>query len=289
MTATATETEAAFENPLIPNAKLRQIYLAMVRMRLLDDMQRRRRAGARGLEACMASTSVDLGPRDLVSDVVAGAGVEFLRGATAESVLRPESKRKRGLKAECGYAARLPAVAGIQERVWAALGAAAALKAQHAQDKAESKDATTQSGVAVVYTRIGEVSPGLGRSALAFAAAEQLPVLFVVLPQPRNIKPTKPGAMGSIALRQGLPWIAVDVNDAVAIYRVAQEAIGRARIGGGAALIECVPFLLDGAKAGRDASGEAIAVLEQHILDRKVATISWMQREAKSFAKRVAG
>ena len=113
--------------------------------------------------------------------------------------------------------------------------------------------------------------------------------MFVVLAAARNAKPAKAGVMSSIALRHGLPGIAVDVNDAVAIYRVAQEAIGRARNGGGAALIECVPFVLEGARGGRDTSGEAIAVLEQYMLSRGVAKKAWMEREAKSFAARISG
>ena len=296
MMAIGSETEALYENPLIPNARLRQIYLAMVRMRLLDETLAagRRRggsAGTWGLEACLASTAVDLGPRDLVSDAVAGGAVKFLRGATLESVLRPDdAKRKRGLKADCGAAARLPAAPGIQERMWAALGAAAALRAEHAQERVEAKAGTArQAGVAVVYALLGEVSTALWRIALAFAAEQRLPVLFVVLPAARNTKPAKAGVMSSIALRHGLPGIAVDVNDAVAIYRVAQEAIGRARIGGGAALMECVPFVLEGAKGGRDASGDAIGVLKSYMLNRGVATKGWMEREAKAFARRVAG
>jgi TPP-dependent pyruvate/acetoin dehydrogenase alpha subunit len=79
----------------------------------------------------------------------------------------------------------------------------------------------------------------------------------------------------------GIPVVA---DDAVAIYRVAQESIGRARVGGGAALMECVPFVTKGA-AG---PGDGIAGLESYLLERKVATKAWMEREAKGFAKRVA-
>ena len=91
-----------------------------------------------------------------------------------------------------------------------------------------------------------------------------------------------------MALRCRVPGIPVDADDAVAIYRVAQESIGRARIGGGAALMECVPFVPEGAAGKGTASSDGIAGLERYLLQRGVATRVWMEREAKGFAKRVA-
>jgi TPP-dependent pyruvate/acetoin dehydrogenase alpha subunit len=288
--AKGTKTRTAYENPVMPNAKLRQIYLGMVRARLLDQAlsagRRRTSAGATaGLEAALVSTSVDLGAHDVVSDAVGGGVVDFLRGTKLESVLRPdETTRKRGFKADCGMAGRLPSPTGVQERIWTVLGAAAALKALRVQEKAETP--AGQSGVAVIFTRLGEVSPGLWRQALTFAAAEELPVIFVVLPAAAG--KAKTGGVSAVALRHGIPGIAVDASDAVAIYRVAQEAIGRARIGGGAALMECVSFVIEGTKSGRKMSTDAIAGLEEYMLSRGVTTKAWMEREARSFAKRIA-
>jgi TPP-dependent pyruvate/acetoin dehydrogenase alpha subunit len=288
--ATGTATEGAYENPLIPNARLRQIYLAMMRARAVEKTlashRSRRGVGTLGLEACLVSTSVDLTPGDVVSDAVAGSAVEFLRGATLESVLRPDAvSRKRGLHADCGAAGRLAAVPGSAERLWVALGAAAALQATRKNIGTESE---RQAGVAVVYVRLGEVAPALWRKVLGFAGEKQLPVLFVVLPARRGAKPAKAGVMSAIALRHGVPGMAVDADDAVAIYRVAQEAIGRARIGGGAALLECVPWVIEGAKAKRHDHADAIAGLEQYMLSRGVVTKRWIERETKSFADRIA-
>ena len=88
-----------------------------------------------------------------------------------------------------------------------------------------------------------------------------------------------------LASQHGIPGIPVDGDDAVAMYRVAQEAIGRARIGGGAALMECISFKPAGTKGKR---ADSIATLEQYMLPRRVVTKSWMEREAKAFAKRIA-
>ena len=306
------EAEAAYENPLIPNAKLRQIYVAMVRARLLGKAlaKRRRGKGALGLEACLVSTSVDLGQDDFVSDAVMNGTVDFLRGAmfrstlggtvqalrdtTLESVLRPDDKaRRRGLKADCGAPSRLPAMPGNEERFWTAMGIALALKAQHAHGRVETNsDAARRDGVMVVYARLGEGSPALWRKVLAFAAEHLLPVLFVVLPATQrpdaNAKATRPGAMSAVSHRHGVPGMAVDADDAVALYRVAQEAIARARIGGGAALMECVPFLLEDTKHLPQTTADAIEELERYMLGRGVATRRWMEREAESCARRIA-
>ena len=98
----------------------------------------------------------------------------------------------------------------------------------------------------------------------------------------------KSGGVSALAEGCGVPAMVVDADDAVAIYRVAQESIGHARIGGGAALIECVPFVLAGAAGKVRAAQDAIAGLERTMLQRGVASRTWMEREAKSFAKRIA-
>jgi TPP-dependent pyruvate/acetoin dehydrogenase alpha subunit len=290
----AADTGAAWENPLIPNARLRQIYLAMLQARTLARVLPKRRADKTtlGLEACLVSPAVDLGPGDLVSDVLAGGVVDFLRGATLSEVLRPGSTaKKRGVRADCGSAERLANPATVAERIWAALGAAAALKAlavsakRNAAADSDSDSEAQQAGVVVVYVLPGEVPAALWQKTLTFAREKALPVLFVVLPA-ATASGTRTVGVSAIALRCGLPGIPVDKDDAVAIYRVAQESIGHARIGGGAALMECVPFVVAGAGSTRSREADGIAGLERYIEQRGVAKRAWMDHEARSFAER---
>jgi TPP-dependent pyruvate/acetoin dehydrogenase alpha subunit len=241
------------------------------------------------MEACLVSTSLDLGTGDVVSDALVGGVVEFLRGKTLGAVLRPGGKtRKRGPVADCGAAAALPGEWGVAERMWAALGAAAALKAVGAQAKTDAKAAgetAKDARVAVVYARPGEVPAAIWRKVLAYAAEKELPVMFVVLPA-RGGKGHADGVT-KLAHTCHVPGIPVDADDAVAIYRVAQESIGRARIGGGPALMECVPFELP--VAGKKAAvSDGIAGLKTYLLKRKVVTQAWVEREAKEFAGQVA-
>jgi TPP-dependent pyruvate/acetoin dehydrogenase alpha subunit len=295
--AEAADASAAYENPLIPNARLRQIYLAMVQARMLEKAlpaARRGHAaagyatGIAGAEACLVSATVDLGPGDLVSDALCGGVVEYLRGVGLGWVLRAESKKaKRGARgplADCGGAAALPGAPGIAERLWGAMGAAAALKvaAAAAKKSAKADGATTaQRGVVVGYVRAGEATAAVWRSTLEFAAQQVLPIVFVVMPGV-----SAAAGVSALARKCGVPGIAVDGDDAVAIYRAAQESIGRARMGGGAVLLECVPFVLHG--NARALAGDAIAGIERYMLQRGVVTRRWMDREAGTFRRRLA-
>jgi TPP-dependent pyruvate/acetoin dehydrogenase alpha subunit len=269
----------------MPNAKLRKMYSAMLHQRMLTERlskQQRRSATAsvRGLEACLASPTIDLGPDDLVIDAIQSGAVDFLRGKSVEQVLRPDRRiRSAGRLADCGAASQLTAPAGGQERLWAAIGAAAALKSQTLRTGADD------AAVLVCYMRAADVQPPVWAKALAHVSSGKLPLLLVVLPDGKR-QGSRTGRLSAVALRHGVPGMPVDQHDAVALYRVAQEAIGHARIGGGGALIECVHCVMDGTKRTQP---DAIRGLAEYMLHRHVADRRWMEREATSFAKRIAG
>ena len=118
--------------------------------------------------------------------------------------------------------------------MWAALGAAAALKAKGVQAKADAKAAgetAKDMRVVVVYAQPGEVPAALWRKALTYAAAEGAAGGVCGASGAEGTE--RAGGLTQLAHGCGVPGIPVDADDAVAIYRVAQESIGRARIGGG--------------------------------------------------------
>ena len=269
--------KTAFENPLMPHAKLRQIYLAMLQARLLAKHLGKSSKSSIGLEACLASTSADLAPADLVSDTAAGKVTDFLRGASIGTLLGKPATRK-GLLADCGKASRLPPIATVRERLWASVGAAQAVKAAGVSAKAAGSEATQQA-VVIAYLHPAEAPKPLLREVLACAAAQDLPLIFVLMPGEAA------GGICVLSLKSGVPGIAVDGADAVAIYRVAQESVGRARAGGGTALIECVPFVLAG--NGKPRKVDAIPALQDYLLRRGVCTQAWIDRAAASFTTRL--
>jgi hypothetical protein len=275
-----TTSGTTWENPLMPNARLRQICLAMMQARALARTApaRRNERSTVGLEACLVSPAVDLGPGDLISDVLCGSVIDFLRG------LPITPNKRQGIAADCGHAATLPGSADPAERIWTAVGAATALQSLAGQTISKN-DASPQMGVVMFYLLPGEVPPVLLQKTLRFAREKNLPVIFVVLPPAKNASGAKTGRFSDLALRCGVPAIPTDAADAVALYRVSQESIGHARIGGGPAVVECVPFVPVGRRLP---AMDSIAGLEQYMLPRKVVTRAWLDREAKTFTQRLA-
>jgi TPP-dependent pyruvate/acetoin dehydrogenase alpha subunit len=84
-------------------------------------------------------------------------------------------------------------------------------------------------GVALAYSNGKQAARNSWQRAMADAVERRLPILFVSL-----------GPDESASSSLGLPVIAVDGNDVVAVYRVASESITHARKGHGPTAIVCV-------------------------------------------------
>jgi 2-oxoisovalerate dehydrogenase E1 component len=101
--------------------------------------------------------------------------------------------------------------------------------------------------VAVAFFGDGAVNNGAFHEGLNMASIWKLPVLFVcennefATEVPFQYASGQPSVAGR-AEGYGLPGIEVDGNDAMAVWEAAREAVGRARKGGGATLIECKTY-----------------------------------------------
>ncbi len=101
--------------------------------------------------------------------------------------------------------------------------------------------------VAVAFFGDGAVNNGAFHEGLNLASIWKLPVVFVcennqyATEVPFRYSSGNPH-VANRGLAYGLPSIEVDGNDVLAIYQAAQEAIDRARRGGGATLIECLTY-----------------------------------------------
>jgi acetoin:2,6-dichlorophenolindophenol oxidoreductase subunit alpha len=276
------------ENPLVPNTKLRQMYGAMAEARVLDEhivrLQRRvkgrRRLGStRGQEACRVSTAIDLGPGDLVSDSQAGVVMDLLAGAKVGSLLRRlaefhSAKKATGAKPTGGSGRLLPWVDDASERLRMAMGAALSFKT------------LGRPNVVVVYVRHEEIAKGVWRRVLGLATKLELPVIFVVLPAVKGEKRGGMTNLGGKTARWGVPVIPVDAGDAVALYRVAQESMGRARGGDGPVLIECVEYRAEG--KGQREPVDPLVQMRKFLLSRKVCTTAWLKGAGDGLRRRIA-
>ena len=101
--------------------------------------------------------------------------------------------------------------------------------------------------VAVAFFGDGAVNNGAFHEGLNMASIWKLPVLFVC--ENNQFATEVPfryaagnASVGSRGSSYGLPGVEVDGNDVWAVYRAAEEAVERARSGGGSTLIECKTY-----------------------------------------------
>jgi len=281
---TAQNSGEAGENPLVPNAKLRQMYTEMLKARTLEEAVtkkasvkgKKRVANIRGEEALRVSTAIELGPDDLVSDVAATAGMGMILGGDAASLLRGFTRTKadgaRAL-AEAGVRRMLGTIDDAEERLELATGAALALKTQGRQ------------GIVVAYARKAEIRPRSWRRILELARKLDLPMIFVVPPAAgKQKKGVEFAEICDIAKTAGVPGIPVDACDAVALYRVTQESLGRTRAGDGPVLIECVSWRMDGKRKTAD---DPLTHLREFLLMRKICDALWFEKTGKTMRKRL--
>jgi hypothetical protein len=208
------------ENPLLPHRKLRELHALMLRARDLERKHARDRKSTTAREALLAATAMQLLPGDLLS-----ARQDDLTAAQ----LAPQSTRSHPGRQP--RTSTIPPIAEFPSRL--ALCAAAAKGLQ----------ATGADAVLLSFTQAGASEPGW-QAALAWAHAAQLP-LILACADPMFDRPagkSSPAsltfpAISRLARRIKLPILTVDGEDAVAVYRVMQESVLRARTGGGPAII----------------------------------------------------
>jgi TPP-dependent pyruvate/acetoin dehydrogenase alpha subunit len=277
------------------------MYVAMAEARMLDEYVaglqrrskrrsenfgglkgRRRLDSTRGQEACRVSTAIDLGPGDLVSDSQAGVVMDLLCGAKTGFLLKRVAELHSGKKARAkpaGASGRvLPWIEDAGERLRLAMGAALSFKT------------LGRANVVVAYVRHGEVAKGVWRRVLELAGKLELPVIFVVLPAVRGERRDGMAKLSAKTARWGVPGIPVDAGDAVALYRVAQESMGRTRGGDGPVLIECLEYRMEGARGDGSADpADPLVQMKEFLLGRKVCTKAWLEGAGGRLRRQIAG
>ncbi|MEO6910811.1 MAG: thiamine pyrophosphate-dependent enzyme [Edaphobacter sp.] len=260
----------------------------MVEARLLEEhiarLQRKTKARHRlkstyGQEACRVSTALELTPGDLVSDAQAGVIMDLLFGAKIDSLLRSITAFTSGKKQTTLFAGKtstlrqLPWISDGSDRLKLALGAALTFKT------------LKQKNIVISYVLPAEISQELWKQTFALAAKFDLPIILVVLPDAESAKRRRRSSLCAKARAAGIPGIPVDANDAVALYRVAQESIGRARGGDGPVLIDCIPY----PPVGQQSAGAAdpILYMKEFMVGRKICTSAWADRAGDAFRNRI--
>lgn len=245
----------AFESPLIGHARMRAMFRALVEARLLSERAAKTRNAIhllpRGLEACWVGPIVDLKPGDLTSLPRATWLADHIRavGARPTANAASLSETRKALKAFVAEKATRHNIAPI-DRMLCAVGMAQALKSMAAK------------GVVTSYVGAADLTTTEWKRLLSVAAEGEMPLIVVVTSAP------KPIDVSAVVTRLGankIPVIPVDAADAVALYRVAQETLVRARADGGVAIIECI-----------DCNSDPIAILGAQLVKKNICTERWV-------------
>jgi len=291
------ETPAA-SNPLISDAKLRQLYATMLRFRLLDERTRELRrlsdktAPLFRKEAAIVGAALDLRRDDWLLPLQNDLHGRLIKGVPLVSIFSElrQSKMSRTPSARQPTLAALdrnpspfhivPSAANPSAQLNLASGIALALQAKKRGN--------------IVMAFCGDTSDSGQRwqEALNFAGRHCLPLLILGHAKaPAKAASARKGKPFVSLLSEGnpceLPNIPVDADDVVAVYRVACESIHKARHGGGPTLIQAISFPMS--VAGKSGPGDqhkhpdAIARMEDYLAAKRLFSSSWKQKLRDSY------
>jgi len=205
---------------------LRKLYAALLRCRLVQEHMGLSHSTeyelTPGHEAVTVGTTADLGTEDTIAASTRNLAALVARGVSFEKLLTEHDDLPGSITG-----ASLP-----EDPFNLGTGIALAHKLQRKQNVV----------VALCEKKIVSLDPW--HEALKFAGVHKLPILYVVKSgapheQTSDGQPAYLEQFSFMARDYGFPGIVVDGRDVVAVWRVAQESIHRARKGAGPTLIDC--------------------------------------------------
>src|SRR5438477_2804832 len=234
------------------NPELLAMYRQMVLIRRFDELAMELRLEGRiygvvhpyiGEEAIAVGVCANLEPTDRLTSTHRGHGHCIAKGADIKRMMAELFGRRDGYCRGKGGSMHIAdfdvGMLGANGIVGAGfpIAAGAALAAQF----------DGNSAVAVGFFGDGATGAGAFHEALNIASLWKLPVIYVC--ENNQYAVDTPIAAGlattdvaTFAHAYGLPGVAVDGNDIVAVYEAARTAVERARAGEGPSLLECKIF-----------------------------------------------
>jgi len=228
--------------PPLPDAKVAELYRHMVRARRFDarmlKLQRQGRMGTFapcfGQEAAQVGSIAACTPKDWFVPSFRETAAALYRGAALRNILLYAMGLEEGSTVPEG-ARDLTISIPVGGQSSHAVGLAWAMKLRK-----------EKSG-AIVYFGEGATSEGIVHESMNFASVLGLGVLFLcqnnqwaISTPRRNQAADRP--LADRAAGYGFPGVQVDGNDVMAVWSVCDEAMRRARDGGGPTLVEAITY-----------------------------------------------
>lgn len=294
--------------PLGPEI-LKRLYSYMLKCRSVEEKARLlfkqgKFAGnyyaAVGQEATEVGCSIDLekddtiapSHRDFIANIMKGTPLKLMFAQLYARKSSPDQGRSS--PAHCGYAPLniITPASTIAAQLNIGTGVALAYKMQK------------KPNIVLAFSGDGSTSLGFWHEALNFAGVHKLPVVYVVQNNlwAESVSTRLQTAVEDLSVKAqayGFPGITVDGNDVVAVYRVAREAIQRARQGEGPTLIECKTYRwyghseIDPAKYRTPEeveywkSKDPIPAMERYLEQRGLWSNDWKQQLVQEFNREI--
>ena len=262
--------------PVLNNEKLKQLYATMLKCRMMAERLHQPAGTTIGLEAILVGAGAHLSAADCISMEQGGHIASLIKGTPPRQIrARMSNSHSHGI-ANSSFINPTATTASMAKGL------------SLARERKGQKTATLMFGTQPVGTETFEAE------AMAAAAAEKLPIVFLVENSFDSRAETHvlPAASNSHEANSAYyPRITVDGADVVAVFRVAQEAIRRAREGHGPALIACMTSRANGAVqdadkvAKRHTAEDPLPFMEKYLRKRNLWSADWSRRIVRDFTK----
>jgi acetoin:2,6-dichlorophenolindophenol oxidoreductase subunit alpha len=193
---------------------------------------------AAGQEAVPVGVCMALDPEDYVAGTYRGHGHALAKGTDPDALIAEMLGRATGV---CGGRSGSMNVIDLEHGL---VGCYGIVGGSIAAATGAALSAKRQGRVAVAFFGDGATNQGYFHECLNFAAVGALPAVFVcennLYGEFTPMAAVTAGVdIAGRAAAYGMPAAVVDGNDVHAVHETAQEAIERARAGGGPTLLEC--------------------------------------------------
>jgi TPP-dependent pyruvate/acetoin dehydrogenase alpha subunit len=274
--------------PVLNAAKLKELYATMVKCRLLaervrnDDTENGPNGSVSGFEATLVGAGAHLLPKDCIAMEHSSFVASLIKGTPLHAILARDRKYQSGNGPSKAILSTHDGNASLSMEIVLAL--AAKMKGQ--------------GDVALMFCTHNPEKLIFDSAAMAVAATQKLPLVCLVESSldSRLELPNQVASGPYIGADPTFyPRIPVDGCDVVGVFRVAQEAIRRAREGHGPAVIECLT-----ARSNPSAQNEAeqssakylvqdpISFMEQYLRRRDLWSDKWSKSITEDFNRQLS-
>jgi TPP-dependent pyruvate/acetoin dehydrogenase alpha subunit len=274
--------------PVLNSEKLKELYATMVKCRMLAERVQSGQTSewssdrsVRGFEATLVGAGAHLLSKDCIAMEHSSFVASLIKGTPLHSILARNKKRQTGNSKGASMAKQNGTVAAALS-MKTVLALAAEMKGENA--------------VMLMFCTHNPKTLIFDPAAMAKAAAEKLPLVCLAesnfdsrLELPNQIA-SGPYIGADPAF---YPRIPVDGCDVVGMFRVAQEAVRRAREGHGPALIECLTSRSAAAKNEAERTPaqylaqDPLSFMQQYLRCRDLWSDEWSQSIIEGFNRQL--